>query len=167
VAGGQLQVLNIKQETDALYSSYLTEAIRLSLSGFGAIVLLLAVTLRSVHRLARVIVPLLLSVLLVAASLALLHVPLSILHLVGMLLIVAVGSNYALFFDKRAHDADRTTLPLTLASLLIANTCTVIGFGVLAFSSVPVLSALGSTVAPGTLLALWLSALITQRELWA
>jgi predicted exporter len=42
----------------------------------------------------------------------------------------------------------------------------VIGFGVLAFSSVPVLSALGSTVAPGTLLALWLSALMAPRELW-
>jgi predicted exporter len=167
LAPGQLQVLNIKQETDALYASYLSEAIHLSLAGFGAIVLLLALTLRSVRRIGRVIVPLLLAVLLVAAAFALLHVPLSILHLVGMLLIVAVGSNYALFFDQRANDADRGSLALTLASLLIANTCTVIGFGVLAFSSVPVLSGLGATVAPGTLLALWLSALIAPRELWA
>jgi predicted exporter len=167
LAPGQLQVFNIKQETDALYGSYLREAIHLSLAGLGAIVLLLALTLRSARRVARVILPLLLSVLLVAATLALLRVPLSILHLVGLLLIVAVGSNYALFFDKRANDADHETLPLTMASLLIANTCTVIGFGVLAFSSVPVLSALGGTVAPGTLLALWLSALIAPRELWA
>lgn len=166
LAPGQLQVLNIKQETDALYGGYLTEAIRLSLAGLGAIVLLLVLTLRQAARVARVIAPLLLAVLLVAASFALLGVRMSILHLVGMLLIVAVGSNYALFFDKRAHDADRQTLPLTLASLLIANTCTVIGFGVLAFSSVPVLSALGATVAPGTLLALWLSALLAPRSLW-
>jgi predicted exporter len=84
-----------------------------------------------------------------------------------MLLIVAVGSNYALFFDRRAGDADRSALPLTLASLLIANTCTVIAFGVLAFSSVPVLSALGTTVAPGALLALWFAALIAPRDMWA
>jgi predicted exporter len=162
-----LQVLNIKQETDALYGSYLNEAIRLSLAGLGAIVLLLILTLRNPHRVARVIAPLLLAVLVVAAVFALTGVRMTILHLIGMLLIVAVGSNYALFFDRRAHDAGRESLPLTLASLLIANSCTVIGFGVLAFSSVPVLSALGVTVAPGTLLALWFSALIAPRELWA
>jgi predicted exporter len=163
----QVLVLSIKQETDALYSGYLGEAIRLSTAGLAAIVVLLSVALRSLRRVARVILPLLLAVLVVVTSLALAGTHLTILHLVGMLLIVAVGSNYALFFDRRATDADREALPLTLASLLIANTCTVIGFGVLAFSSVPVLSALGTTVAPGTLLALWFSALIAPRDLWA
>jgi predicted exporter len=166
-APSQCVVLNIKQESDALYSSYLGEAIRLSLAGFGAIVLLLIVALRSPARVVRVIAPLLLAVLSVAAAFALCGVRMTILHLVGMLLIVAVGSNYALFFDRRAADRDRANLPLTLASLLIANTCTVIGFGVLAFSSVPVLSALGATVAPGTLLTLWFAALLAPRELWA
>jgi predicted exporter len=45
----------------------------------------------------------------------------------------------------------------TLKSLLVANASTTIGFGVLAFSSVPVLHALGVTVAPGAILALCLS----------
>jgi predicted exporter len=166
LAPGQILVLNVKQETDALYGSYLGEAIHLSLVGFGAIVLLLAVTLRSARRVARVFAPLVLAVLVVAASLAMAGTRMTILHLVGMLLIVAVGSNYALFFDSRAHQSHRDALPLTLASVLVANTCTVIGFGVLAFSSVPVLSALGSTVAPGTLLALWFAALIAPREMW-
>ena len=167
LAGGKLEVLNIKQETDALYASYLNEAIHLSLAGFAAIVLLLLATLRSIRRVVRVILPLLLAVLVVAAALAVSGVALTILHLIGMLLIVAVGSNYALFFDRRASEADRTALPLTLASLLIANTCTVVGFAVLAFSSVPVLSALGTTVAPGALLALWFAALIAPRDMWA
>jgi predicted exporter len=56
-------------------------------------------------------------------------------------------------------------LPRTLASLLVANASTVIGFGVLAFSSVPVLHALGSTVAPGTALALLFAALLSARAL--
>ena len=42
-----------------------------------------------------------------------------------------------------------------------------IGFGVLAFSEVPVLSALGTTVAPGALLALWFAALLAPRALFA
>jgi predicted exporter len=157
-------VMNIKHELDALYGSYLTEAVHLSLAGLGAIVLLLLIALRSAARAARVIAPLLLAVLVVGAGFALAGTRLTILHLIGMLLIVAVGSNYALFFDRRAADRDRSALPLTLASLLIANACTVIGFGVLAFARVPVLSALGATVAPGTLLALLFAALLTPRR---
>jgi predicted exporter len=80
-----------------------------------------------------------------------------------MLLIVAVGSNYALFFDKESVDDRHLTSPLTLASLGIANLSTVIGFGLLSFSHVPVLEALGVTVAPGTFLALLFSAVMTSR----
>ena len=50
---------------------------------------------------------------------------------------------------------------LTLASLVIANICTVMGFGLLSFSQVPVLVALGTTVAPGAFLALIFSAVLT------
>jgi len=78
-----------------------------------------------------------------------------------MLLIVAVGSNYALFFDRR-EGADSGS-PLTLASLLLANLCTVIGFGLLSFSGVPVLEALGITVAPGAFLALLYAALLIRH----
>lgn len=167
LAPGQVLVMNIKQELDALYGSYLREAVRLSLAGLSAIVLLLLIALRSAARAARVIAPLLLAVLAVGAGFALAGTQLTILHLIGMLLIVAVGSNYALFFDRRAADSDRAALPLTLASLLIANACTVIGFGVLAFARVPVLSALGATVAPGTWLALLFAALLAPRTLMA
>jgi predicted exporter len=99
-------------------------------------------------------------VLVVAAGLALFKVQLTILHLVGMLLIVAVGSNYALFFDRQRHADERDSQPLTLASLAIANASTVIGFGLLSFSGIPVLEALGCSVAPGAFLALVFSALL-------
>jgi len=99
-------------------------------------------------------------VLTVAAAFAALGHALTILHVVGMLLIVAVGSNYALFFDRAGVHPAEGSLPLTLASLLVANLATVIGFGVLAFSSVPVLADLGSTVAPGTLIALLFAAML-------
>jgi predicted exporter len=87
----------------------------------------------------------------------------TILHLIGLLLIFAVGSNYALFFDRRAARADEDADSRVLASLLLANLTTVIGFGVLATSAVPVLSALGTTVAPGAFLALLFSAMLAPR----
>ncbi|HEX4024026.1 MAG TPA: hypothetical protein VHX52_04880 [Steroidobacteraceae bacterium] len=167
LAPAHVAVLNVRQQTDALYAGYLAAALRLSLLGFAAIVLLLVIALRRPYRVVRVIAPLLLAVLVVTAALALAGVQLTILHLIGMLLTVAVGSNYALFFDRSAAERDLSGLPRTLASLMIANASTVLGFMVLAFSSVPVLSALGMTVAPGTLLALLFAALLAPRSLFA
>jgi predicted exporter len=161
-AHSDAQVLDLKRESDALYSDYLRGAMRLSSAGFLAIVVLLVIALRSPGRAARVLAPLVLAVLTIAAALVLFQVRLTILHLVGMLLIVAIGSNYALFFDSRRLDAEESAP--TLVSLCIANACTVVGFGLLSFSGVPVLEALGTTVAPGTLLALIFAALLTPRN---
>jgi len=160
--GVSIAVLDLKHESDALYAAYQSAAIRLSLLGLGIIVLLLLLALRSVARVARVIAPLLLAVLVVSAALVASRQALTLLHLIGLLLIVAVGSNYALFFDRRIAAGEAGDRGTTLASLLIANLATVLGFGVLAFSTVPVLSALGMTVAPGAFAALLFSALMAR-----
>ncbi len=156
-------VLDLKRAADELYSTYLAQIVKLSALGLAAIVVLLLIALRSPVRVLRVVAPLALAVLVVAAGLVLTGHELTILHVIGMLLIVAVGSNYALFFDRRATDRQGDAVPLTLASLVIANAATVVGFGILATSSVPILAALGSTVAPGALLALVFSALLAER----
>ena len=153
--------VDLKAESDHLYFGYLQEAILLSLAGVAAIIALLLVTLRSPSRVARVVLPLAAAVLTVTAGLALFGQPLMILHLIGLLLIVAIGSNYALFFD---HSDAASLQPRTMASLLLANVATVLGFGLLAFSSVPVLQAMGVTVAPGVILALLFSAIFAKRH---
>lgn len=160
----ELRVLDLKTESDALYASYLAEASRLSLIGLVAIIVLLAAALRSARAMLRVVAPLFLSVLIVMAGFSLAAQPMNILHLVGLLLIVAIGSNYALFFEREAQQSGQPIDARTVASLVVANLTTVIGFGVLAQSSVPVLAAIGSTVAPGALLALALSALMSGGQ---
>ncbi|HYX74580.1 MAG TPA: MMPL family transporter [Steroidobacteraceae bacterium] len=157
------ELLDLKGEADRLYATYLRDAVRLACCGLIAIVALLAIALRSARRVLRVMAPLLLSVLTIAALLVALGHALTILHVIGMLLIVAVGSNYALFFDRAARQPGEGSVPLILASLVTANLATVIAFGVLGFSSVPVLADLGSTVAPGTLLALLFAAMLADR----
>jgi predicted exporter len=161
-AAAEVVVLDLKRESNALYGGYLSEAVRLSLAGLVAIGVLLAIALRSPVRVLRVLAPLALAVLAVIGSFALLGHAMNILHLVGLLLIVAIGSNYALFFDRGAALGERLARERTVASLLVANLCTVAAFGVLAFSSVPVLAAVGQTVAPGTLLALLFSAVLAR-----
>ena len=160
--GVTVLLVDLKQESDTLYADYLSEALRLSTLGFVAILLLIVFSTRSVRRTVRVVAPLLLAVLVVIAGLLAGGRSLTILHLIGLLLIVAVGSNYALFFDRRDPATDANERATTLASLLIANLATVLGFGILAFSTVPVLAALGSTVAPGALAALLFSALMSD-----
>ncbi len=158
LAGTGALFVDMKGETDRLYGSYLHEAVLLSGAGLLAIVLLLAVALRSPLAVLRVLAPLVGAVLCVAAALVSAGQSLTILHLVGLLLIVAVGSNYALFFSSGKGDIT----PRTLASLLFANLTTVAGFGILGFSQVPVLQAIGLTVGPGAVLALCFSAVWAQ-----
>ncbi len=153
----EVLMLSVKAESDALYQGYLRETLRWSGIGLLCIAVLLTFALRSPLRALKVIWPLALSGITTAAVLILLGAELNLLHIVGLLLIVAVGSNYALFFYDSAGTSDRDN-PALLVSLFIANTTTLLGFGLLAFSSVPVLNALGSTVGLGAFLALVFSA---------
>jgi predicted exporter len=158
--------VDVKTETNRLYASYMNEAIVLALTGVLAIIGLLLFVLRSAKRVMAVIAPLAAAVLTVTAGLAFCGQQLIILHLIGLLLIVAIGSNYALFFNQMQpdHTAMQIISPRTYASLLFANVATVLGFGLLAFSSVPVLQALGMTVAPGVILALIFSAVFAPKR---
>lgn len=152
-------VLDLKAEIDRLYSGYLDRAMLMSALGLAIIVALLFWALRSPLRVVRVMAPLVAGVLAVAAWHVLNGTRLSLLHLVGLLLVVAIGSNYALFFDRIALRRDRST-PRTLASLALANTTTVASFGVLSLSSIPVLQSIGSTVAVGAFITLLFAAML-------
>ncbi|CAG9168319.1 MMPL family transporter [Cupriavidus respiraculi] len=162
--------VDLKGESDRLYAGYLREAMRLSLGGLVAIAALLLVALRSPRRVAATMLPLAAAALLVTAGLALGDRQLSLLHLVGLLLLVAVGSNYALFFNGAAQRGAGPAAglpPGTLASLLLANATTVAGFGLLGFSTLPLLQAIGLTVGPGAVLALLLSAMFAPAAVLA
>jgi predicted exporter len=155
------RIVQIQPELDGIYAGYLRQARWQALLGALAVVVLLAAHLRSARRLVRVLVPLAASVLLVLAGLTVFGAALGVLHLVGLLLVAAIGSNYALFFEhlqlRGAADRD------TLASLLFANVTTVVSFGLLATADVPALAAVGQTVAPGALFSLLLAAAFSRR----
>ena len=159
-AGNDVQVVDIKYELDSLYAHFLNQALLQALLGGCAVVLLLALHLRSWRRIGRVCAPLALSVLLTLGLLAAFDVALGLLHLVGLLLVVAVGSNYGLFFDQLQTDGRAD--PDMLASLLLANLTTVVSFGLIAMSEIPALSSIGRVVAPGALLALLLGATMAR-----
>jgi predicted exporter len=157
----QLLFLDLKSESDRLLSTYLREALILSVAGSLAIVVLLVIALRSSARVSRVVTPLAAAVTCTAALALLLQGRLSIFNLFGLLLVVAVGSNYSLFFERQGragHPDERV-----VASLVLADLCTVIGFGILSFSGIPVLHGIGGTVAVGAFLSLIFAAVMSFR----
>jgi predicted exporter len=165
------QVVNIGDELAALYARYLHEALLQALLGGLAVCVLLAIYLRDARRLLRIAQPIVAAVLIVLAVMSARGMPLGILHLVGLLLTVAIGSNYALFFDQirsqqdsQPTGADTVIDNDTLASLALANLTAVVSFCLLAFSSIPALYAVGQLVAPGILLSLLLSAAFIPRR---
>ena len=160
--GTRAVLLDIKRESDLLYRTYRAEALRHSLIGALAIVVLLAAILRSARRMFDVLAPLAAAVLVTAGVLVLGGSQLSIFHLVGLLLVVAVGSNYSLFFDRQTPSGEGRER--TIVSLLLASVTTMIGFGLLALSKVPVLHDIGLTVGIGAILALAFAAILSRRD---
>ena len=160
--GAPVMLLDMKQETEQMFRDYRHEASKHALLGAAAIMLLLIFSLRSLRRVLDVSLPLAAAVVVVTAWLVWSGHALTLFHLIGLLLVVAIGSNYSLFFDRR--DASHQGRERTMASLLFANISTVIGFGLLAFSQAPVLNAIGSTVALGAVLSLVFSAILIKRE---
>lgn len=157
-------VIDMLEESSSLFDGYRHEALWLSGLGCLFILALLMTALRSWVRTLRVAAPLACAVLCVTAALLLQGTQLTILHLVGLLLVVAVGSNYALFFDRGAQTGNVSYRQQTQVSLVVANLTTVGSFGLLGLSQVPVLAAIGSTVAPGAFLALVFAAILTRER---
>jgi predicted exporter len=153
--------LDLKREADALYRGYRDRTLSFALLGAAAIAGMLLLSLRSLRRTYDVLIPLVAAVAATCIMLVAAGVALTLFHLVALLLVVGVGSNYSLFFERdnlRTGDARRT-----LAAVFLCSLSTVIGFGVLALSRSPVLSAIGGTVAIGTFLSLVFAALLTAR----
>lgn len=159
--GARALLLDLKGESDRLYAGYRREALAHSLAGAAAIVVLLYAGLRSGRRVVAVLAPLVVAVLVTTAVLSAFG-QLSIFHLVGLLLVVAVGSNYSLFFDRQIEPGPETER--TVVSLLFACVSTIIGFGLLSFSSVPVLHAIGAAVGLGAALALACAAALSRAK---
>ena len=151
--------VDLKQESDRLLRAYEREAALLALIGSLAVLLLLTIGLRAPMRILAVVQPLAASLVVTAALITMGGAKLSIFDLLGLSLTVAVGSNYSLFFERQSREPEHRTR--SIASLVLANLCTVCGFGILSFSGIPVLHDIGATVAMGTFLNLIFSAVLS------
>jgi predicted exporter len=151
--------VDLHHESNALLGTFQREATLLALIGSVAILVVLLVGLRSLARVAVIAAPLAAAVVVTAGLLTLGGGGLSIFMIVGFLLIVAVGSNYCLFFER--SEPDPAMRRQAVSSVVLANLCTVSAYGLMAFSQLPVLHDIGATVAIGTALSLIFAAVLS------
>lgn len=157
-AGAEL--LDIKHESTTLLATYRAHALRLWALGLAVIIALLLWHLRAPARVLTVIAPLAAAVAVTCAVLLAAGAKLTLFHLVALLLVVGVGSNYALFFEQPAlHEAERRGI---VFAVVFCAATTAIVFGLLAWSRIPVLQMIGATVALGAAASLALSALVAR-----
>ena len=147
VADGGGELMDMKVASESLVAEYRGRV----LAALAVAALLLAATvwfsLRSPGRVARVLLPMALTTLVILAVLRGLGVELNLFHLVALILAAGLGLDYALFFE---HAGDRRDDQLrTLHAVLVCSLMTLLVFSLLALSSIPVLRAIGGTVAIG------------------
>jgi predicted exporter len=144
-------LVDLNHQSADLLHSFEREAVTLAVAGSVAVLMLLFAGLRAPRRVMAVAGPVAAAVVLTAAILTM-GGTLSIFMVAGFLLIVALGSNYCLFFARRGQAPDEWAR--ALASIMLANLCTVAVYGLLSLSRIPVLHDIGLTVAIGTFLCL-------------
>lgn len=155
------QLLDLKEASETLVAAYRG---RVLAALAAAAVLLMAtvwVALRAPRRVLRVLLPMALATLLILAVLRACGVELTLFHLVSLILAAGLGLDYALFFDHAGDDyADQLR---TLHALIVCSLMTLLVFALLALSSIPVLRAIGSTVALGVVFNFALALLISRQ----
>ena len=138
--------LNQLQSFNHLFTRYRSSALHLSLAGLALVIAGVFATYGWRRGLRIALIPAG-SCFFVLGALGLCGQTLNLFHLLGAFLGVCIAHNYAIFSADAPRDTPPPSIRLSAASALAS-------FGVLAFSHIPVVSALGTTVALIVLTAL-------------
>ncbi len=155
------QLLDLKDASESLVAEYRS---RLLWALALAVVLLTGtiwVALRDGRRMLRVLAPMALATILLLAILRGFGVELNLFHLVALILACGLGLDYGLFFDHAGDDREGQFR--ALHAIIVCSLATMLVFALLATSSIPVLQAIGSTVALGVVLNFVLALLIVRE----
>lgn len=147
-----LNYMNLHEESSQIVTDYLQETLYYFVMAVLLIVLLLIGVMRSLLLVWRVIIPVVAAVAVSASLQVFFGKHLSLFHVAALLLVMGIGLDYAIFVVRTPISSP--VFSTTMRSLLICNVSTLLVFGLLALSDVPVLHSIGLTVTLGGLGAL-------------
>ncbi len=146
----EVRYLNLRQETSRLVGDFREKMLKRVALGGLFMLLLLWYGLRSLRRALLTLLPIAVAILVTVAILFGSGESLNLFHLISLMLVLGIGLDYSLFFNRRDQDPGRLR---TLHALTICAISTSGVFAILASSSIPVLRAIGMTVAIGVALS--------------
>lgn len=152
VAGVEVTYLDLKQATNDMMHTAMTHVVRLLCWGALFIYLVLAANFRNLVKPLYILVPTVASVVVTSAILVGSGIQLTVFHLVSLLLVVGLGLDYSLFFNRLSHSQEEWAT--TFRALWVCCITTVLVFGMLLLSHTPPLQAVGLTVSIGAGLCL-------------
>ncbi|MDQ6991757.1 MAG: MMPL family transporter [Mariprofundaceae bacterium] len=153
------QYVSQKDMINEMNAAYRRKAVIALAYGALLIVLLLTLRYRSFKASIQALFPAMISVAFVVGGWGLSGYPLSMLHLLGLLLLVAICVDYGIFFHENRSDNMR----LTYQAIVISALTTMVAFSCLALAENPALKVLAWTIAPGVLLGFLLCPLLIQK----
>lgn len=158
---GAVRLLDLKGASESLVISYRERIMQAFVIAIVLLVLTVFIAFRDIRRAWHVLAPMTLATILVLAVLRISGYSLSLFHLVALTLAAGLGLHYALFFERTTPDAAeaRRTLHATLVCVISA----LLVFALLAWSSLPVLRAIGLTVSLGVGFHFCLSILMARK----
>lgn len=159
-AGSDVLLLDLKATSEQLVTRYRDHALRALGIALIVIALLMLAELRLRAALA-VLLPVLATLLLEIAIFNWLGISLTLFHIVSLLLVGGLCFDYGLFFNR--SDANDEESLRTRYAVMACWLSTTGSFGLLLISSLPVLRAIGSTVALGVTLG-FVIALLARRN---
>jgi predicted exporter len=160
---GEVTFLDLKTASQELVASQRSHIIMCLEVASVLLLLVIALALRKWSRVLRVLAPMVLTTLVILTVLRACGVSLSLFHLVSLVLAAGLGLDYALFFEHAADDPAEQQR--TLHALLVCSATTLLVFAMFSFSTVPILQAIGVTVALGVLSNFVLALLLTRERI--
>ncbi|MEJ2403849.1 MAG: MMPL family transporter [Candidatus Thiodiazotropha sp.] len=146
----EIHYLNLRQETSRLVGEFRSKFLaRVALGGLFML-LLLWYGLRSLRQAILTLLPIVVAILVTVAILFGSGDSLNLFHLISLMLVLGIGLDYSLFFNRpdQVSEQLRTLHALTICAISTSGV-----FAILASSSIPVLRAIGLTVAIGVALS--------------
>jgi predicted exporter len=163
-AGVEVTYLDLKQATNDMMQTAMTHVVRLLCWGALFIYLVLAVNFRNLRKPLYILVPTVAAVVVTSSILIAFGIQLTVFHLVSLLLVVGLGLDYSLFFNRLSDSEEEWAT--TFNALWVCCITTVLVFGMLMLSNTPPLQAVGLTVSIGAGLCLAFGAVWSTVAPW-
>lgn len=138
-----LSLIRISEASSIAVKDLREAAARLLAVAVILIGLLLLIRYRKVQGLAMLLVPIS-SIAICLICFSVLSIPISLFHVMAMFLVLGLGMDYVIFVSELSDDRVETTV-----AILLSATTSLLSFGLLSLSSLPLVSAFGLTVLLG------------------